>query len=262
MYPDLNGRVAVITGAGSGIGRACAIRMAEENCRLILNDIDAENAEQTRQLLPNPKSARVITGDIGDPDTAEKLSRIAVETFGALHIWVNNAAFVHWNPVGETTNDDWQKVLQVTLTGAFYGVKAALSAMRNNPSPPRGAIINIASGAALAGEAGLGAYGAAKAALVNLTRTTAVEYAEAGIRSNAVLPGPIATPPMLAAAKQSPGGVAAWEAQIVPKRLGQPEEIANAVSFLASAQASYINGVVLSVDGGVSARTNSPRFSD
>lgn len=255
MYPDLDGRVAVITGAGSGIGRASAVRLASEGCRLILNDLHADTAEATRALFADPDCARVVVGDIGDPATAPALAEAALQQFGALHIWMNNAAYVGWGPVADTDDHAWQQILQVTLSGAFYGVKAALASMGEH-----GSIINISSGAALRGEPGLGAYGAAKAGLVNLTMTTAVENAARGIRCNVILPGPIATPPMVASAESSPGGRAAWEAQLVPKRFGEPEEIANAVCFLASDQASYINGVVLPVDGAVSARSNSPKF--
>lgn len=257
MYPDLAEQVAVITGAGSGIGRACAIRLAHEGCRLILNDLRADAAEATRTQLCAPERAQVVIGDMGDPATAPALAQAAMKHFSPVQIWVNNAAHIGWGAVAETENETWDATLQVTLTGAFYGVRAALAAMHQG-----GCIINIASGAALGGEPGLGAYAAAKAGLVNLTRTTAVENAARGIRSNAILPGPIATPPMLAAADASSGGRAGWEAQlVVAQRFGTPEEVANAVCFLASSQASYINGVALSVDGGLSARTQSPAFT-
>lgn len=261
MYKDLQDRVAVITGAGSGIGRATAELLSREGCLLLLNDLNRDDLEGTRQSLATPERAVNFTGDIGDPETAEKLAELAIEQFGALHIWVNNAARSLFGPLADCSNEDWDAVFRVTLNGAFYGIRSAVQAMRRNPGPAAGAIVNIASGAALAGEEGLGAYGAAKAALVNLTRTTAVENAQAGIRCNVVLPGPIATPPMLAAASQSPGGVEGWAAQTVPGRLGEPEEIARAIAFLVSEQASYVNGTLLCVDGGVSARTNSPRFN-
>lgn len=261
MYKDLKDRVAVITGAGSGIGRATAQLLSQEGCRLILNDVNADQVEATRAVLQAPDRAVTLAGDIGNPATADQLSALAIEHFGALHIWVNNAARSLFGPLANCSNEEWDAVFQVTLNGAFYGVRSALQVMRHNPGPSAGAIVNIASGAALAGEEGLGAYGAAKAALVNLTRTTAVENARASIRCNVILPGPIATPPMLAAAAQSPEGVEGWAAQTVPGRLGQPEEIARAIVFLVSEQASYINGALLCVDGGVSARTNSPRFT-
>jgi len=261
MYEDLKDKVAVITGAGSGIGRATAQLLSREGCQLVLNDVNADHAETTRNSLALPERAVIFIGDIGDPATAGQLAELATDSFGALHIWVNNAAHSLFGSLVDCSNEDWDSVLQVTLNGAFYGVRSAIGAMRRNAQPQRGVIVNIASGAALGGEEGLGAYGAAKAALVNLTRTTAVENARDGIRCNVILPGPIATPPMLAAATESPGGVEGWAAQTVPGRLGEPEEIAQAIGFLVSNQASYINGTLLCVDGGVSARTNSPRFS-
>lgn len=260
MYEDLEGQVAVITGAGSGIGRATAQLLSREGCRLVLNDVVDTHAEDTRKLLAAPDRAVILAADIGGTDTAEHLVKVAIDSFGALDIWVNNAARSLFGPLADCSNEDWESVFRVTLDGAFYGVRSAIAAMRNNSGPHRGTIVNIASGAALAGEEGLGSYGAAKAALVNLTRTTAVENAREGIRCNAILPGPIATPSMLAAAEQAPGGVEAWASQTVPGRLGEPEEIANAICFLVSNQAAYINGAMLCVDGGVSARTNSPRF--
>ena len=261
MYEDLKDRVAVITGAGSGIGRATAQLLSSEGCQLVLNDVNADNAEATRALLAAPDKAVIMTGDIGDATTADQLADLASKTYGGVHIWVNNAALSLFGALADCSDKDWDTVMRVTLNGAFYGVRSAIHAMRRNAEPQcGGAIVNIASCAALAGEEGLGSYGAAKAALVNLTHTAAVENARHGIRCNVILPGPIATPPMLAAAAQSPGGVEAWAAQTVPGRLGEPEEIANAICFLASKQASYINGTVLRVDGGVTARTNSPRF--
>ncbi|PLW69578.1 SDR family NAD(P)-dependent oxidoreductase [Pseudohalioglobus lutimaris] len=260
MYEDLKDKVAVITGAGSGIGRATAQLLSSEGCKLVLNDLSTGNAEATRMSLASPDGAVILSADIGDPDTAGQLTKLATDNFGALHIWVNNAALSLFGPLVDCSDKDWDAVFKVTLNGAFYGVRSAIAAMRQNEGPQRGAIVNIASGAALGGEEGLGSYGAAKAALVNLTHTVAVENARDGIRCNVILPGPIATPPMLAAAAQSPGGVEGWAAQTVPGRLGEPEEIANAICFLVSQQASYINGTMLRVDGGVSARTNSPRF--
>lgn len=261
MYEDLQDRIAVITGAGSGIGRATAQRLGREGCQLVLNDISADNLEATCASLAAPDRAVTLIGDIGDPATADQLASLASHAFGALHIWVNNAARSLFGPLAQCSNEEWDSVFRVTLNGAFYGTRSATRAMRHNSGPQRGAIVNIASGAALGGEEGLGAYAAAKAALVNLTRTTAVEHAREGIRCNVILPGPIATPPMLAAAAQAPGGVEGWASQTVPGRLGQAEEIANTIAFLASGQASYINGASLCVDGGVSARTNTPRFS-
>jgi len=257
MARELVGRVAVLTGAGSGIGRACALQLAAEGCRLVLNDLNGDALAATADLLAAAGAAepRQVIGDTGEPETAAALAAAAQEAFGRLDIWVNNAARSSWSAVADLTDADWQATLQVTLSGVFYGTRAALRAMTGE-----GSIINIASGAALRGEPGLGAYAAAKAGVVNLTQTAAVENAHRGLRCNAILPGPIATPPMLAAADASPGGRSGWESRLVARRFGRPEEIADAVCFLASDRARYINGVALPVDGAQSARTASPDF--
>jgi len=260
MYPDLKHRVAVVTGAGSGIGRATAQALSKEGCRLVLNDQNAEALAETVSLLKDRESATTVVGSIAESSTSDQIASAARAHFGQIDIWINNAAISIFGPIADCTNEAWDTVMDVTLKGSFYGVRTALQNMLLK-SPPGGAIVNISSGAALGGEEGLGCYGAAKAALANLTKTTAVENAKHGIRCNCILPGPIATPPMLAAAEYAPGGLQSWESQTVPGRFGQPEEIANAILFLASNQASYINGVLLSADGAQSARTNSPKFS-
>jgi meso-butanediol dehydrogenase/(S,S)-butanediol dehydrogenase/diacetyl reductase len=144
----------------------------------------------------------------------------------------------------------------VTLDGTFFGTRAALAAMAKQGS---GSIINISSGAALGGEPGLAAYGAAKAAVVNLTQTAAVENGPLGIRVNAILPGPIETPPLLAFVEAT-GGREAWARQIPARRLGRPEEMAAVALFLATDESSYISGAAIVADGGIAARTSAPRF--
>lgn len=255
MYPDLQDRVVVITGAGSGIGRATAERFAAEGAVVVVNDRHEHSAAATVERLGGAAVAHCA--DIGDPVAASGLVEFACEHFGRIDVLINNAAFVAFGELAGVDDSAWQRCFDVTLNGAFYTLRAALAVMRRQSD---GSIINISSGAALAGEPRLGAYGAAKAGLVNLTKTAAVENAGFGIRVNAILPGPIDTPAMHDTVANTPGGEAAWARQIPAGRLGRPEEIANAICFLASSQASYINGAALCVDGAVSARTNSPRF--
>jgi NAD(P)-dependent dehydrogenase (short-subunit alcohol dehydrogenase family) len=151
----------------------------------------------------------------------------------------------------ETGSEDWQKTVDVTLHSCFYGVRAALRPMLERGS---GAIVNISSGAGVLAVPFQSAYGAAKAGIINLTQTAAIENGAAGVRTNCIVPGPIATPPLLAWVDSLPHHGADYLEAQVSARLGEPEEIANAVAFLASEQASFINGVALAVDGGVSAK--------
>lgn len=257
MGDRLRGKVAIVTGAGSGIGRATALRFAAEGAKLVVNDLDADAAGRVaKEIEAAGGIARAFPADVADPRQVEALVREATTRFGRLDVLVNNAAAVIPGPVETIADADWRRTQSVTLDGVFYGIRAAVPVMAAQGG---GAIINIASGAAVAGEPGLAAYGAAKAAVVNLTKTAAVENAARGVRINTILPGPIETPPLLAAVEAT-GGRAGWDRQIPCGRLGKPEEMAAVALFLASDEASYVHGAAIIADGGVAARTNSPRF--
>jgi len=254
----LEGRVALVTGAGSGIGRACAQRFAAEGARVFVNDVRPEAAEAVaKEIVAAGGRAEALPADVSDAAQVDAMVRAAAERGGRLDVLVNNAAAPHGASVEDTTDADWRRVQSVTLDGVFFGVRAALRVMRAQGA---GAIVNVSSGAGLGGEPMLGAYGAAKAAVINLTQTAAVENARHGVRVNAICPGAIETPPLLAWVDYVPGGRAAWEAQIPQRRLGRPEEIAAVALFLASDEASYVNGAVVVADGAVAARTAAPRF--
>lgn len=257
MSDRLRGKVAIVTGAGSGIGRATALRFAAEGAKLVVNDLDADAAGRVaKEIEAAGGIAAAFPADVADPRQVEALVREATTRFGRLDVLVNNAAAVIPGPLESIADADWRRTQSVTLDGVFYGIRAAVPVMAAQGG---GAIINIASGAAVAGEPGLGAYGAAKAAVVNLTKTAAVENAARGVRINTILPGPIETPPLLAAVEAT-GGRAGWDRQIPCGRLGKPEEMASVALFLASDEASYVHGAAIIADGGVAARTNSPRF--
>ncbi len=257
MAERLRGKVALVTGAGSGIGRAIALRFAAEGAAVVVNDLLADSAQRVvKEIEAANGRARAFPADVSDARQVEAAVRFATAQFGRLDVLVNNAASVVPGVVESLSDEDWRRTQSVTLDGVFYGMRAALPVMAAQGS---GAIINISSGAAIAGEPGLGAYGAAKAAIVNLTQTAAVENAARGVRINTILPGPIETPPLLAAVEAT-GGRAGWERQIPCGRLGKPEEMAAVALFLASDEASYVHGAAIVADGGVAARTNSPRF--
>ena len=258
MGERLRGKVSLVTGAGSGIGRAIALRFAAEGAAVVVNDIAGAAAERTaKEIEAASGRARAFPADVADARQVEAAVKFAIAQFGRLDVLVNNAAAVLPGPLETLSDDDWRRTQSVTLDGVFFGMRAALPVMAAQGG---GAIINISSGAALGGEPGLGAYAAAKAAIVNLTRTAAVENAARGVRINTILPGPIETPPLLAAVEAT-GGRAGWERQIPCGRLGRPEEMAAVALFLASDEASYVHGAAIVADGGVAARTNSPRFS-
>ena len=255
MLEDLE---VVITGAGSGIGRATAYACASEGAAVLAADINADTAEETAETIRTAGGRAVArAGDVGDSATCEGFATACVAEWGRLSGWVNNAAYTGTAfPLLETSDEEWQKTQSATLGGVFYGCRSAIRSMLESGG---GAIVNISSGAGLAAEPVLSAYGAAKAGVASLTRSAAVEYAAQGIRANCIAPGPIDTPGMSDWAEAFPGGRHAFEVQVPQQRLGRPEEIAAAVVFLLSPRASYINGTVLEVDGGIRARLAGPR---
>lgn len=258
MAGRLQGKVAVVTGAGSGIGRATAMRFAAEGALVLVTDIAEASAQAVvAEITAGGGKAAARKVDVASSAEVDAMVEEAVSRFGRIDILMNNAAAPHGAPVAVTTDADWRRVMSVTLDGVFYGVRAALLRMTAQGS---GSILNISSGAGLGGEVMLGAYGAAKAAVINLTKTAAVENASLGVRVNCICPGPIATPPLHAWLGAIPGGVEAFSKQIPAKRLGDAAEIAAVATFLASDEASYVTGAVLVADGGVNARTATPRF--
>lgn len=258
MAGRLEGKVAVVTGAGSGIGRATALRFAREGAAVVVGDISVDSAGAVAAEISGAGGRAVARKvDVAVSAEVDALVEEAVARYGRIDILMNNAAAPHGAPVAQTTDADWRRVMSVTLDGVFYGVRAALVKMTAQGS---GSILNISSGAGLGGEVMLGAYGAAKAAVINLTKTAAVENAALGVRVNCICPGPIATPPLHAWLGAIPGGTEHFSRQIPAKRIGEPEEIAAVATFLASDEASYVTGAVVVADGGVNARTATPRF--
>jgi meso-butanediol dehydrogenase/(S,S)-butanediol dehydrogenase/diacetyl reductase len=241
------GRVALVTGGGSGIGEATCRRLADEGARVVVVDID----EAAARHVAGDVGGSAFRADVSDPAASEAMIEHAVVTFGRLDVLDNNATGD--GTIGRLADVDvaaWQRALAVNLTGPFLAIKFALPVMLAQGA---GAIVNISSNAALQAEEGLGAYASAKAGLLALTRNVAAEYGRRGIRCNAISPGAVETPPTKAFLAAVEGIRAKMERANTLRRLGRPEEIAAAVAFLASDDASFVNGSLVVVDGGAQA---------
>lgn len=246
----LENQIAIVTGAGGdgGIGNAIARRLAAEGAIVVACDIDQVRAEAAAQSLGGTAVAWAC--DVSQSDQFEAMVVGVVERFGRLDILVNNVGFTTPGFMRELTDEAWFKVLNGNLSSTFFGIRAALKPMRAQKS---GAIINISSAAGVGGAPGLSAYGAAKAGVISLTQTAAVENYKSGVRVNCVLPN-AATPSLLEWFKGSESGKKTLSRIEAYSRCGTPDEIAAAVAFLASPDSAYVNGTVLPVDGGLSAR--------
>ncbi len=237
-------RTVLVTGGARGIGLAAARRFLKEGWQVAVVDIDADELEAAAPVL---EGALRIHGDVSDPASVEAfMDRIATQC-GRLDALVNNAGVADFGPIGETTYERWRRVMSVNLDGVFLTSQAALEMLKRQG----GAIVNIASISGLRASTLRVAYGTSKAAVIQLTLQQAAELGEHGIRANCICPGPVRT--KLAMAVHSPQIIAAYHDAIPLNRYGAEDEIANAIHFLCSSEASYITGQCLSVDGGFEA---------
>ena len=247
----LGGRVCVVTGAGSGIGRAIALALAREGARVAVLDLNIDGAARTAEQVEalGGQAAAFACDTSNAPSVAQAAAQTAA-AFGLCDVLVNNAGILRPGPLDTLTVDEWSKVLSVNLTGYFICAQAFGKQMRAKAGAQAGgAIVHIASIAAAHATPNAGAYSVAKAGIEMLSQQLAVEWGGFGIRSNAVHPGMILTP--MSQAFYDQPGVTKRRSQAVPAgRIGAPEDIAQAVLFLASDRAAYISGQSLTVDGG------------
>lgn len=244
-------KVALVTGAGSGIGRATARAFALEGAKVVVADVNAEAARNVSQsLVAQGGSAIACEVDVADPAACEAMVARTVEAFGRLDIAVNNAGI----PAGfgadflDTTIELWRRVIEVNLSGVFHAMRAEVPAMRASGG---GVIVNTASVAGLIAGKGMASYVAAKHGVAGLTKAAALDLIGQGIRVNAVCPGAIETA-MLEPLMNDPAARAAMEGNIPAGRVGRAEEVAGAILFLCSPAASYAVGQLMLLDGGVS----------
>lgn len=244
----LSGKSCVVTGAASGIGRATAQLFAQEDALLVLADINATAQEKLSAELSGVPVETVV-GDVSVPADAQRMIQAAVDRYGRIDVLVANAGVIPLLDIVTATPDDWEQVMAVDARGMFLTCKYAIEAML---PASRGAIVCLSSISGMAGQKGQSTYGPAKFVATGLTKHLAVEWASHGIRVNAVAPGTIRTERVLRLPDE-PGGadyLAEIERMHPMGRIGEPAEVAAAICFLASDEASFVTGVVLPVDGG------------
>ena len=248
---DLAGRVALVTGGASGIGRATAHLFAVRGASVMIADLDRDAAAASASEIADNTDSRVevVAADVADPDQVVAMVAATVEAFGRLDAAVNNAGTPGtYRSFGDQQLDDWRRTLDINLTGTFLCLQAELAVMADAGA---GAIVNVASAAGLMGFANLPAYVASKHGVVGLTKSVALEFARSGIRINAVCPGNVHTP-MLEGFVAGDEKALQGMGRVTPMgRLAEPPEIGEAIVWLCSDAASFVTGHAMAVDGGV-----------
>ncbi|MBC9727276.1 SDR family NAD(P)-dependent oxidoreductase [Streptomyces sp. TRM68367] len=252
MAGGLDGRSVIVTGAGSGIGRATALAFAAQGARVVVADLNAEGAQAVvKEIEQADGTAVAVTGDLSEQAVVDRVTETAVECFGGVDVLVNNAGIMdRMSALADVSDAEWERVIRVNLTAPFLLTRAVLPHML---AAGKGAIVSTASEAGLRGSAAGAAYTASKHGVVGLTKNLAVMYRKQGIRANAIAPGATVTPIVVDVEQGAHGPTALGPHFVNLGRAAEPEEQAAAIVFLASDAASNINGVVLPVDDGWSA---------
>ncbi|GAP00423.1 glucose-1-dehydrogenase [Fructobacillus ficulneus] len=250
MFQDLNQKVAVITGGSKGIGNAIALRYAQEQMNVVINYHSDEAGAQKAvdEIKANGGDAVAVKADVATEAGVQALLDAAVDNFGGLDVWVNNAGMEIQTPTHQISLDEWNKVIGINMTGVFLGAKAALNYWLDNEKT--GNIINMSSVHQQIPWPTFSSYATAKGGVKLFTETIAMEYAPNDIRVNSIAPGAINTP-INAEKFADPDQYAQTQSMIPMQKIGEPEDVADAAVWLASDQAKYVTGTTLFVDGGM-----------
>jgi len=248
---NLEGKIVIVTGAGSGIGQATAKLFACRDAKVVVVDYDAKTGEDTARGIEESGGEAVFVGaDVSNSAQVEHLAQVALDTYGGIDVLFNNAGALFFGTVLDTTEDDWIRIISTNLTSTFLCSRAVIPYMVGRGG---GAIINVTSSTGAHDAAGnSAAYVASKGGVALLTKAMAIDHAADNVRVNAIAPGPTDTPMLRHA--MTPLEIERFSTTFPMQRLGRPEEIARAVLFLASEEASFVTGTILAVDGGQTAQ--------
>ncbi|MBB5059322.1 meso-butanediol dehydrogenase/(S,S)-butanediol dehydrogenase/diacetyl reductase [Granulicella aggregans] len=249
------GKVVIVTGAGSGIGAATAKRFLAEGALVVLNGRRKDKLAETASGI-DAKRVLLHDGDISDETYVAKLVGDTVAKFGRVDVLVNNAGVAAFGPILESTTEQWRKVMSIDVDGVYFAIRAALPHLLMT----KGSIVNVSSVSGLGGDWGGSIYNAAKGAVTNLTRALALELGSQGVRINAVNPSLTSTE-MTADFENNEPLVAKFKDRLPIGRGAKPEEVASVIAFLASEDAAFVNGVNLPVDGGITASNGQPNMT-
>ena len=246
-------KVVIVTGGGSGIGAALAEHFHAHGARVVISGRDREKLDAQAAKMASPARVRVTQADVGRIEDMEALIAFAVREFDQLDVLVNNAGSGMMGPIADIDPAVWRPVIATDLDSVFYGAKFAIPHLLET----KGSILNISSICGVAGDPGFAAYNAAKAGVINFTRSLALELAPKGVRANCISPGLIRTP---STEQVPPPNFAKWESLIPMGRAGTVDEIAGLAVFLTGPEASYITGQNFIADGGITSHTGQPHF--